>query len=111
MPYLGNSPSGGGGGGGTSLDADSVDESKIKFASGQSDGIDGQVLSSDGAGDFTWETIAAGGGKVMQVKSMSTTTSTSTTSSSNQNTACTLSITLTDSAESVKVIDNVHAVF
>ena len=68
---------------------------------------DTQVLTWDNSAS-NWKPADAsgggGGGKVIQVKSMSTTTSTSTTSSSNQNTACTLSITLTDSANKVLVM-------
>jgi hypothetical protein len=61
MSYIGKSPNVSGGGGGASgadLVANSVGASELKVTD---NGTDNQILSSDGAGSFTWEDLPAAG--------------------------------------------------
>jgi hypothetical protein len=85
---------------------DSIDASLLDLKGGTT----GQVLAKASGTDmdFTWTTVAAGGGKVLQVVTATTTTTVTSTSSSYADTGLSASITPTLSTSKILVMVTQH---
>jgi hypothetical protein len=83
---------------------DSIDASLVDLKGGTT----GQVLAKTTGTDmdFTWTTVAAGGGKILQVVFASTTTETTNSTSTYADTNCTVSITPSSASSRVMLIVN-----
>jgi hypothetical protein len=83
---------------------DAIDASLLDLKGGTT----GQVLSkaSNTDMDFSWTTVAAGGGKILQVVFASTTTEVTNSTSTYSDTGCTVSITPSSASSRIMLIVN-----
>jgi len=83
---------------------DSIDASLVDLKGGTTGQILAKATNTDM--DFTWTTVAAGGGKILQVVFASTTTEVSNSTNTYSDTGCTVSITPSSASSRIMVIVN-----